>query len=80
MARREVRKRGVDITEVEGTGTGGRIVGTGVRRAVAGAEQGTNGERKPEEANATNAARQKVSELGIGLRGLEGTGYGGLSP
>jgi pyruvate/2-oxoglutarate dehydrogenase complex dihydrolipoamide acyltransferase (E2) component len=77
-ARREARKRGVDITEVDGTGSGGRIVVTDVRRAAAEAEQKANGERKPEETNATNAARQKANELGIDLRGLEGTGYGGL--
>ena len=77
-ARREARKRGVDITEVDGTGSGGRIVVTDVRRAAAEAEHKANGERKPEETNATNAARQKANELGIDLRGLEGTGYGGL--
>jgi len=77
-ARREARKRGVDITEVDGTGSGGRIVVADVRRAAAEAEQKANGERKPEETNATNAVRQKANELGIDLRGLEGTGYGGL--
>ena len=77
-ARREARKRGVDITEVEGTGSGGRIVVADVRRAVAEAEQEANGEREPEETNATNAARQKAKELGVDLMGLEGTGYGGL--
>jgi len=77
-ARREARKRGVDITEVEGTGSGGRIVVADVRRAAAEAEQEANGEREPEETNATNAARQKAKELGVDLMGLEGTGYGGL--
>jgi pyruvate/2-oxoglutarate dehydrogenase complex dihydrolipoamide acyltransferase (E2) component len=77
-ARREARKRGVDITEVEGTGSGGRIVVADVRRAVAEAQREANGEREPEETNATNAARQKAKELGVDLTGLEGTGYGGL--
>lgn len=77
-ARREARKRGVDITKVEGTGSGGRIVVSDVRRAVAEAEQKANGEMKPEETNATNAARQKAEELGVELTELEGTGYGGL--
>jgi pyruvate/2-oxoglutarate dehydrogenase complex dihydrolipoamide acyltransferase (E2) component len=77
-ARREARKRGVGSTEVEGTGSGGRIVVAEVRRAAAEAEQEANGEREPEETNAANAARQKANELGIDLMGLEGTGYGGL--
>lgn len=76
-ARREARKRGVDITEVEGTGSGGRIVVADVKRA-AEAEQEANGEREPEETNATNAARQKAKELGVDLMELKGTGYGGL--
>lgn len=78
-ARRETRKRGVDITEVEGTGSGARIVVTAPRRAAAEAEQEANEEREPKETNATNAARQKINESGIHLVGLEGTGYGGSS-
>jgi pyruvate/2-oxoglutarate dehydrogenase complex dihydrolipoamide acyltransferase (E2) component len=77
-ARREARKRGVDLTEVEGTGSGGRIVVGDVRRAAIEAEQEANGERKPEETNATNAARQKAKELDIDLTEVGGTGYGGL--
>jgi pyruvate/2-oxoglutarate dehydrogenase complex dihydrolipoamide acyltransferase (E2) component len=64
-ARRELRKRGVDLTEVKGTGSGGRIVVGDVRRAATEAEQ------------STNAARQKAKELDIDLT-EEGTGYGGL--
>jgi pyruvate/2-oxoglutarate dehydrogenase complex dihydrolipoamide acyltransferase (E2) component len=48
-ARCEARKRGVDITEVEGTGSGARIVVADVRRAAAEAEQEANGKREPEE-------------------------------
>lgn len=77
-ARREARKRDVDLTEVEGTGSEGRIVIDDVRRAARDAEQRANGEREPEETNATNAARHKAKELGIDLTELEGTGYGGL--
>jgi pyruvate/2-oxoglutarate dehydrogenase complex dihydrolipoamide acyltransferase (E2) component len=78
-ARREARKRGVDLTEVEGTGSGGRIVIGDVRRAAAEAEQeAANGKKEPDETNATNAARQKAKELDIDLAELEGTGYGGL--
>ena len=77
-ARREARKRGVDLTEVEGMGSGGRIVVGDVRRAAAAAEQQANGKRESEETNATNAARQKAKELDMDLTKLKGTGYGGL--
>ena len=77
-ARREARKRGVDITEVEGTGSGGRIVVDDVRRVAKEAEQKANGEREFGETNATNAAKQKAEELGVELTELAGTGYGGL--
>lgn len=77
-ARREARRRDVDLTEVEGTGSGGRIVVDDIRRAAKEAEQRADGEREPEETNATNAARHKAKELGIDLTGLEGTGYGEL--
>lgn len=77
-ARREARRRGVDLIEVEGTGSGGRIVVHDVRRAATEPEQEANGKREPEETNATNAARQKAKELDVDLTGLKGTGYGGL--
>ena len=63
---------------MEGSGSGGRVVISNVRRADTEAQQEANGEREPEETNATNAARQKAKELGVDLMGLEGTGYGGL--
>jgi pyruvate/2-oxoglutarate dehydrogenase complex dihydrolipoamide acyltransferase (E2) component len=77
-ARREARKRGLDLTKVKGTGSGGRIVVTDVRRAAAEAEQKANGEPESENTNATNAAKQKAKELDVDLMELEGTGYGGL--
>jgi pyruvate/2-oxoglutarate dehydrogenase complex dihydrolipoamide acyltransferase (E2) component len=77
-ARREARERGVDLMEVEGTGSGGRIVVDDVRGAATEAEQEANAQREPEETNATNAARQKAKELDIDLMELKGTGYGGL--
>jgi len=77
-ARREARKRDVDLMEVEGTGSEGRIVVDDVRRAAKEAEQKANGKREPGETNATNAARHKAKELGVDITGLEGTGYEGL--
>ena len=77
-ARREARKRGVDLTEVEGRGSGGRIVADDVRRAATEVKHEANGEREAEEPDATNGANHKAKELGIDLTEVEGTGYGGL--
>jgi pyruvate/2-oxoglutarate dehydrogenase complex dihydrolipoamide acyltransferase (E2) component len=77
-ARREARKRGVDLTEVEGTGSGGRIVVVDIRRAATEARHEANGEREAEVPDATNAAKHKAKELGIDLTKVKGTGYGGL--
>jgi pyruvate/2-oxoglutarate dehydrogenase complex dihydrolipoamide acyltransferase (E2) component len=77
-ARREARKRGVDLTEVEGTGYGGRIIVVDIRRAATEARHEANGEREAEAPDATNAAKHKAKELGIDLTEVKGTGYGGL--
>lgn len=77
-ARREARRRGIDLREVKGTGSGGRIVVGDVRRAAKEAEHEDAGKEQPEEANATNAAKNKAEELGIDLGDVEGTGFGGL--
>ncbi len=70
-ARREARERGVDLTQVEGTGSGGRI--TVVDVVEFAEEQG--GEQEP---MASDAARRKAEEMGIDLSEIEGTGSGGL--
>lgn len=77
-ARREARERGVDLTEVEGTGSEGRITVDDVRNAVQEADHQASGNEGAEEPDATNAARRKAEELGIDLREVEGTGSGGL--
>ena len=91
-ARREARERGVDLTEVEGTGSGGRITIDDVRNIVEEVEEDVSetgskvddlaeqadGEEEIEEPDATNAARRKAEELGIELGEVEGTGSGGL--
>ena len=69
-ARREARERGVDLTQVEGTGSGGKIT---VVDVVEFAEQQA-GEEEPK---ASDAARRKAEELGVDLSQIEGSGSGG---
>ncbi len=71
-ARREARELGVDLTEVEGTGSGGNITVKDVKKAAEEAESAA------EEINASDAARRTAEELGIDLSEVEGTGSGGM--
>jgi pyruvate/2-oxoglutarate dehydrogenase complex dihydrolipoamide acyltransferase (E2) component len=61
-ALREARERGVDLTQVEATGSGGRVVVEDVKSA---------------EPEATDAARREAQERGIDLTQVEATGSGG---
>jgi pyruvate/2-oxoglutarate dehydrogenase complex dihydrolipoamide acyltransferase (E2) component len=70
-ARREARERGVDLTQIEGTGSGGRIT---VVDVVEFAEEQA-GEEEPK---ASDAARRRAEELGLDLSQIEGSGSGGL--
>jgi pyruvate/2-oxoglutarate dehydrogenase complex dihydrolipoamide acyltransferase (E2) component len=89
-ARRKAEELGIDLKEVEGTGSGGLITvkdvasldeGTGKNvageEAVADLAEQAGGE-EVEVPDATNAARRKAEELGIDLKEVEGTGSGGL--
>jgi len=71
-ARREARELGVDLTQVEGTGSGGNITVKDVKKAAEEAEE------EAEEINASAAARRAAEELGIDLSEVEGTGSGGM--
>lgn len=71
-ARREARELGVDLTQVEGTGSGGNITVKDVKKAAEEAED------EAEEINASAAARRAAEELGIDLSEIEGTGSGGM--
>lgn len=71
-ARREARELGVDLTQVEGTGSGGNITVKDVKKAAEEAESAA------EEINASDAARRTAEELGIDLSEVEGTGSGGM--
>jgi len=73
-ARREAQERGVDLTEIEGTGSGGRIT---VVDVVEYAEDQA-GEEAEQELKASDAARRRAEELGIDLSQIEGTGSDGL--
>ena len=80
-ARREARERGVDLTEVEGTGTDGRITVDDVRTYAESQQEDDENiaEQVTEEAvKASDAARRRAEEMGIDLSQLEGTGSGGL--
>ena len=80
-ARREARERGVDLTEVEGTGTDGRITVDDVRTHAESQQQdsGDAAEQVTEQVvNASDAARRRAEEMGVDLSLLEGTGSGGL--
>ena len=80
-ARREARERGVDLTEVEGTGTDGRITVDDVR-TYADSNQGEvedTAEQVTEQVvKASDAARRRAEEMGVDLSQIEGTGSDGL--
>ena len=82
-ARRQAREQGVDLTEVEGTGTDGRITVDDVRTyAESRREQDVGGDTAEqvtdEVARASDAARRRAEEMGLDLSQVEGTGSGGL--
>jgi polyhydroxyalkanoic acid synthase PhaR subunit len=68
-ARRKAGGRGVDLTQVEPTGSGDRVPGADV---VEFAEDGA-----AVEVEATDAARRKARELGVDLTQVDGTGADG---
>ena len=80
-ARREARERGVDLTEVEGTGTDGRITVDDVRTHAESQQQDSVDASEPvteQVVNASDAARRRAEEMGLDLSQLEGTGSDGL--
>jgi pyruvate/2-oxoglutarate dehydrogenase complex dihydrolipoamide acyltransferase (E2) component len=80
-ARREARERGVDLTEIEGTGTDGRITVDDVRTHAESQQQDSGDAAEQvtgQVVNASDAARRRAEEMGVDLSQLEGTGSGGL--
>ena len=76
---REAKRRGVDLRDVEGTGSEGRILVNDVRRAAKGVNrEAVEKEDDREEPKALDAAERKAEELGIDLKEIEGVGVAGL--
>ena len=74
-ARRNARELGIDITEIEGTGSDGRVTVDDVNNFAEAAEGGVAGEEG--ELDASDAARREAEELGVDLSQVEGTGSEG---
>ena len=80
-ARREARERGVDLTEVEGTGTDGRITVDDVRtyaESNQGEVEDTAEQVTEQVVKTSDAARRRAEETGVDLSQIEGTGSDGL--
>jgi pyruvate/2-oxoglutarate dehydrogenase complex dihydrolipoamide acyltransferase (E2) component len=80
-ARREARERGVDLTEVEGTGTDGRITVDDVRtyaESNQGEVEDTAEQVTEQVVKTSDAARRRAEEMGVDLSQIEGTGSDGL--
>ena len=80
-ARRQARELGVDLTELEGTGTDGRITVDDVKNFAESTQEDIEdaaGEATEEVTKASDAARRRAEEMGVDLSQIEGTGSGGL--
>jgi pyruvate/2-oxoglutarate dehydrogenase complex dihydrolipoamide acyltransferase (E2) component len=80
-ARREARERGVDLTDVEGTGTDGRITVDDIRtyaESNQGEVEDTAEQVTEQVVKASDAARRRAEEMGVDLSQIEGTGSDGL--
>jgi pyruvate/2-oxoglutarate dehydrogenase complex dihydrolipoamide acyltransferase (E2) component len=80
-ARREAREQGVDLTEVEGTGTDGRITVDDVRtyaESNQGEVEDTAEQVTEQVVKASDAARRRAEEMDVDLSQIEGTGSDGL--
>src|ERR687893_1271986 len=73
-ARRDARELGIDITEVEGTGSEGRVTVDDVKNFAEATRDGA-AEVEP---RASEAAKRRAEEMGIELSRITGTGSGGL--
>lgn len=77
-ARREARKRGVGLREVEGTGSGGRIVVDDVRRAAREAEHEAVKEEAEQETEASDTAERQAEGSNVRLEEMESADLGEL--
>ena len=74
-ARRDATELGIDLTEIEGTGSDGRVTVDDVKNFSEATEDGAAGVE--EEPDASEAARREAEELGVELSQIEGSGSGG---
>ncbi len=72
-ARRQAREQDLDLTEIEGTGSEGRVVADDVKNLA----QASEDEAATQEPRASDAARRKAQESGVDLSEVEGTGAEG---
>src|SRR5918994_7595497 len=80
-ARRQAREQGVDLTEIEGTGTDGRITVDDVRtyaESNQGEVEDTAEQVTEEVVKASDVARRRAEEMEVDLSRIEGTGSDGL--
>ena len=80
-ARRQAQELGLDLTQIEGTGSDGRITVDDVKSAAESAQEDvedTVDEATEEVTKASDAAKRKAEEMGVDLSQIEGTGSGGL--
>jgi pyruvate/2-oxoglutarate dehydrogenase complex dihydrolipoamide acyltransferase (E2) component len=77
-ARREARELDVDLTQVEGTGSEGRITVDDVKKFAEEQAKEPAEEPAEEAPKASEAAQRKAEELGLDLSQIKGTGSGGL--
>jgi pyruvate dehydrogenase E2 component (dihydrolipoamide acetyltransferase) len=75
--RRQARELGVELSGIEGTGPGGRILSADVERASSERSRGEPAKRSNVAAVASPRAKRVAAELGIDWTRLSGTGAGG---
>jgi pyruvate dehydrogenase E2 component (dihydrolipoamide acetyltransferase) len=77
VARRMANERGIDLSQVQGSGPGGRIVADDVQRAIDAATRPTPSSEAPATVQVIPAARRLANERGIDLSQVQGSGPGG---
>jgi pyruvate dehydrogenase E2 component (dihydrolipoyllysine-residue acetyltransferase) len=77
VARRMANERGIDLSQVQGSGPGGRIVAGDVQRAIDVATRPTPSSEAPATVQVIPAARRLANERGIDLSQVRGSGPGG---
>ena len=77
VARRMANERGIDLSQVRGSGPGGRIVAEDVQRAIDAVTRPTPSSEAPATVQVIPAARRMANERGIDLSQVRGSGPGG---